>query len=154
MLVGKSPGLNHNEFLATRQSYRDFILSLRFRLEGGSGNSGVQFRSVRVPGTEMSGYQADIGENYWGCLYDESRRNRVLARASGQAALHFKKDGWNHYVLCAMGDRLTLFVNGVPSVIYREETTSIARDGLIAVQIHAGGPMEVEFKDVRIRNLP
>ena len=48
------------------------------------GNSGVQFRSVRVPGTEMSGYQADIGENYWGCLYDESRRNRVLVKASAE----------------------------------------------------------------------
>jgi prenyltransferase beta subunit len=55
MLVGKSPGLDHNEFLATRQPYRDFILSLRFHLVDGNGNSGVQFRSVRVPGTEMSG---------------------------------------------------------------------------------------------------
>ena len=108
MLVGKSPGLDHNEFLATRQGYRDFILSLRFRLEDGKGNSGVQFRSVRVPGTEMSGYQADIGENYWGCLYDESRRNKVLVKASAAALESLKKDGWNHYVLCAMGDRITL----------------------------------------------
>jgi prenyltransferase beta subunit len=154
MLVGKSPGLNHNEFLATRQAYGDFIVSLRFRLADGSGNSGVQFRSVRVPGTEMSGYQADIGENYWGCLYDESRRNRVLAKASGPAVERLKHDGWNHYVLCAVGDRITLYLNGVPSVVYREATTSIARDGLIAVQIHAGGPMEVEFKDLRIRPLP
>ena len=62
MLVGKSPGLAHNEFLATRQPYRELILSLRFHLVDGNGNSGVQFRSVRVPGTEMSGYQADLGE--------------------------------------------------------------------------------------------
>jgi hypothetical protein len=153
-LVGKSPGLDHNEFLATRRSYRDFILSLRFRLADGNGNSGVQFRSVRVPGTEMSGYQADIGENYWGCLYDESRRNRVLAKASGSALQTLKKDGWNHYVLCAAGDRITLYLNGAPSVVYREETPSIARDGSIAVQIHAGGPMEVDFHNVRIRELP
>ncbi len=78
MLVGHSPGLNHNEFLATTRSYGDFILSLKFRLVDGQGNSGVQFRSVRIPPHEMSGYQADIGENYWGCLYDESRRNKVL----------------------------------------------------------------------------
>jgi prenyltransferase beta subunit len=154
MLVGKSPGLNHNEFLATKQGYRDFILSLNFRLKDGQGNSGVQFRSVRVPGTEMSGYQADLGENYWGCLYDESRRNKVLVKASPKALETLKKDDWNHYILCAVGDRVTLYLNGVPSVVYREEDPSIARDGLIAVQIHGGDPMEIQFKDIQIRALP
>ena len=47
----------------------------------GKGNSGVQFRSVRVPGHEMSGYQADIGDGYWGSLYDESSRNKTLVAA-------------------------------------------------------------------------
>jgi hypothetical protein len=154
VLIGTSQGLNHNEFLATTQSYQNFILSLRFRLKDGQGNSGVQFRSVRVPGTEMSGYQADIGENYWGCLYDESRRNKVLVKASAKALETLKNNDWNHYVLCAIGDRITLYLNGVPSVIYREEDPRIARDGLIAVQIHAGGPMEVQFKDLKIRRLP
>ena len=60
---------------------------------------------MRVPGTEMSGYQADIGEDYWGCLYDESRRNKVLVKASPKALETLKKDGWNHYVVCATGDR-------------------------------------------------
>jgi hypothetical protein len=154
MLVGKSPGLDHNEFLATKQGYRNFILSLNFRLKDGQGNSGVQFRSVRVPGTEMSGYQADIGENYWGCLYDESRRNKVLVKASPKALEALKKDGWNRYVLCAAGDRITLYLNGVPSVVYREEDSNVAADGLIAVQIHGGPPMEIDFKDIQIRPLP
>lgn len=154
MLAGKSPGLDHNEFLATRQSYRDFIPSLRFHLVDGNGNSGVQFRSVRIPGTEMSGYQADLGENYWGCLYDESRRNKVLVKASSEALSTLKKNDWNQYVLCAVGDRIRLDLNGVASVDYREEVPAIARDGLIAVQIHAGGPMEVQFKDLQIRVLP
>ena len=79
-----------------------------------------------------------IGENYWGCLYDESRRNKVLVKASPEALKALKKDGWNHYVLYAMGDRITLYLNGVASVVYREEEPGIARDGLIAVQIHAG----------------
>ncbi len=154
MLVGTSPGLDHNEFLATRQPYGNFILSLRFRLVDGQGNSGIQFRSVRVPGTEMSGYQADLGESYWGCLYDESRRNRVLVKASSDALAMLKKDDWNQYVLCAVDDRITLFLNGAASVIYQEEGQNIARDGLIAVQLHAGKPMEAQFKDVLIRKLP
>ncbi len=153
-IIGKSPGIKHNEFLSSKQNYGNFILSLRFRLKDGQGNSGVQFRSVRVPGTEMSGYQADIGENYWGCLYDESRRNRVLAKASAKAMETLKKDGWNHYVLCADADKITLYLNGVASVIYREDDLAISKGGQIAVQIHAGGPMEVEFKDMRIRKLP
>jgi hypothetical protein len=152
--VGKSPGLDHNEFLATRKVYGNFILSLRFRLVEGKGNSGVQFRSVRIPGTEMSGYQADIGENYWGCLYDESRRNKVLVTASDEALTTLRKDDWNHYVLLASGNRVNLYLNGAPCVVYREEDHVIARDGLIAVQIHGGGPMEVDFKDIQIRMLP
>jgi len=153
-LVGKSPGLNHNEFLATRQSFGDFILSLQFRMADGKGNSGVQFRSVRIPGTEMSGYQADIGENYWGCLYDESRRNKVLIQAPPEALKTLKKDDWNHYVIYAMGDKISLYLNGVASAIYQEDVASIAREGLIAVQIHGGGPMEVQFRDIQIRTLP
>ena len=154
MIVGNSPGIRRNEFLASKESYGDFNLKLSFRLVDGKGNSGVMFRAVRGKGSEMSGYQADIGENYWGCLYDESRRNKVLVKASAAALESLKKDGWNHYVLCAAGDRITLYLNGVPSVVYREEDPGISRDGQIAVQIHAGAPMEVQFKDLQIRTLP
>jgi acetyl esterase/lipase/prenyltransferase beta subunit len=154
LLVGTSPGLTHNDFLATDKSYGDFILKLTFRLVGGEGNSGVQFRSVRVPGHEMSGYQADMGQQYWGCLYDESRRNQVLVQASPKALETLKKDGWNQYTIRAMGDHITLSLNGVTSVDYREPDRQIARDGRIAVQIHAGGPMEVQFQDIDIQPLP
>jgi hypothetical protein len=77
----------------------------------------------------------------------------VLVKASDEALAKLKRDGWNHYVLCAMEDRITLYLNGVASVIYREESANIARDGQIAVQIHGGGPMEVQFKDIQIRTL-
>ncbi|MEO6807676.1 MAG: family 16 glycoside hydrolase, partial [Isosphaeraceae bacterium] len=154
VLIGRSKGLKQNEFLATTKSYRDFVLKLTFRLVGGEGNSGVQFRSVRVPGTEMSGYQADIGQNYWGCLYDESRRNKVLVQASKKAMEGVNKTGWNEYVLRVIGDHITLTLNGVRSVDYHEPDSEIARDGKIAVQMHAGGPIEVQFKDMYIQELP
>jgi dienelactone hydrolase/prenyltransferase beta subunit len=154
MLVGKTDGLKHNDFMATTRSYGDFILKLSFRLIGGAGNSGVQFRSVRVPGHEMSGYQADIGEGYWASLYDESRRNKVMAKASDRALAAVHKDRWNHYVVRAMGGHITLSLNGVTSVDYKEGDAGIAQDGKLAVQIHAGGPMEIQFKDVYIQPLP
>src|SRR5262249_41042354 len=148
------PGIKHNEFLATTRPYGDFVLSLNFRLLDGKGNSGVQFRSVRVPNREMSGYQADIGEGYWGCLYDESRRNKILVRASDNALKALNKTDWNHYSVRAMGDQITLTLGGSVAVRYKEAEPKIARDGLLAVQIHAGGPMEVQFKDMMIQELP
>jgi len=154
MLVGESPGIPRNNFLATEASYADFVLEFSVRLAGDSGNSGVQFRSVRVPGHEMSGYQADIGPGYWASLYDESRRNRVLAPATPKALGALHKGEWNRVAIRASGGQITIWLNGVTSVDYRESDPAIARAGKIAVQIHAGGPMRVEFKDIQIQDLP
>src|SRR5262249_34505338 len=82
-LTKKQP---RNEFLATKKEYGDFVLTLKFKLLGDPKktfvNSGVQFRSQRVKDShEMIGYQADLGDGFWGCIYDESRRNKVLAAA-------------------------------------------------------------------------
>ena len=154
MLIGHSPGIDHNEFLSSTRSYGDFVLSLYFRMIDGKGNSGVQFRSVRIPHHEMSGYQADIGEGYWGCLYDESRRNKVLVPARDAALKALNKTDWNRYVVSAAGDKIVLSINGKRSVEYHEPDAAIARSGLLALQIHAGGPMEVQYKDVLIQPLP
>src|SRR3954470_14778612 len=72
-----------NEFLCTKKSYGDFELKVEFKLLGDrkGANAGVQFRTKRIPKHhEVIGYQADIGQGYWGALYDESRRNKVLAK--------------------------------------------------------------------------
>ena len=74
----------HNEFLCTTQNYDDFELRFEAKLVGEGQNAGVQFRSERVRGgSEVSGYQADIGvagdRPVWGALYDESRRRKMLA---------------------------------------------------------------------------
>ncbi|WP_435016546.1 family 16 glycoside hydrolase [Tundrisphaera sp. TA3] len=153
-IVGTSPGIKHNTFLATAASYGDFYLRLSFRLTEGKGNSGVQFRSVRVDGGEMSGYQADIGEGYWGTLYDESRRNKALVQASPKALAALHKNDWNHYEIRAVGNEIRMTLNGVMSVDYKEEDPGIARDGRVGLQIHSGGPMKVEFKDLYIQPLP
>jgi len=153
VVVGRSPGIQKNQFLATTRSYGDFELRLSFRLKGGTGNSGIQFRSKRLPDTHVSGFQADIGESYWGCLYDEARRNKVLVQAPESLAPALKKEGWNDYVIRAEGDHIQLWLAGVQTVDYRETDPSIERSGIIALQIHSGPAMEVEFKDLRIREL-
>ncbi len=154
MIVGDSPGIKQNQFLATEASYADFVLKFSVRLTGDVGNSGVQLRSVRVPGTEMSGYQADVGPGYWGGLYDESRRNRELAKCNPKTLANLHKGDWNQVTVRALGNHITIYLNDQTAVDYREEDASIARDGRIALQVHAGGPMRVEFKDIYLQQMP
>ena len=118
----------------------------------GQGNSGIQFRSKPVD-HHVSGYQADLGENYWGCLYDEARRNKVLVSATPELSKVLEKGGWNTYVIRAVGDHVTLKINGVTTVDYHEPDPKIARDGILSLQIHSGPPMEIRFKDIRIKPL-
>jgi hypothetical protein len=99
-------------------------------------------------------YQADIGEKYWGCLYDESRRNRVLAQAPGELAQVLRPGDWNNYVIRAEGRHVTLRVNGFQTVDYVEPEEQIARTGVIALQVHSGPALRVEFRKLRIKELP
>lgn len=156
VIIGKSAGLAYNEFLRTRKNYSDFILKVTFRMidASGRGNSGVQFRSKPIPDShEVIGYQADVGQQYWGCLYDESRRKRILAQASPAALEGLDKSGWNEYTITARGNRITLELNGKVTVDYTETEPGIDTSGFIALQLHSGPPLEVHFKDLRIKEL-
>ncbi len=153
-IVGDSPGIKHNQFLCTKEEFGDFELKLEFRVKDGAGNTGVQFRTKKLPNTtEVSGYQADLGDKYWGCLYDESRRNKILVQASPELEKALKKADWNEYTIRAEGDRITLKINGVTTVDYKESDAEIARSGIIALQVHSGGPMRVDFRNIRIKVL-
>ncbi len=150
-----------NQFLATKKSYKDFVLRVKFKLLGDSKkgfvNSGVQVRSQRVPNdTEMTGYQADLGDpSWWGSLYDESRRNKVLAQ-SDMAKINkvLKRGDWNDYEIRCEGRRLRTYINGVLAIDYTEKDAKIPQEGRIGLQIHSGGPAEVWFKDITLEEVP
>lgn len=145
-----------NEFLCTKKEYGDFDLRLKFKLLGKGANAGVQIRTKRIPNHhEVSGYQADLGDGYWGALYDESRRNKILA-APKQGTLDkaLKRDDWNDYRIRCEGKRIQLWVNGVQTVDYTEQDKDIAERGVIAVQIHGGPPSEAWYKDIALVELP
>ena len=147
-----------NDFLCTVRSYGDFVLRLKFKLVGtGFVNGGVQFRSQRLkePAHEMIGYQADLGAKYWGALYDESRRNKVLAGPDEAVAAQLVKlDDWNDYEIRAEGRRIQLTLNGRQTVDYTEPDTSLPQSGLIGLQVHGGGKVLVSYKDITIEELP
>ncbi len=148
-----------NEFLATQRSYTNFVLTLKFKLVGTEGfvNAGVQFRSVRVvdPPNEMRGYQADIGEGWWGALYDESRRNKVLVQPDPEAVQRaLKPDDWNNYTIRCEGRRIRTWLNAEPMIDYTETDETIPQHGLIGLQIHGGAKSEVSYKDLTLEILP
>ena len=141
--------------MSTKKEYGDFELRLKFKILGQGANAGVQIRSRRIPDHhEMIGYQADLGDGWWGCLYDESRRRKILAGPETEKRGAIIKQGeWNDYRICCTGPRVQLWINGTQTVDYSEQDASIEQNGLIAVQIHGGPPSEAWYKDIRIKKL-
>jgi hypothetical protein len=146
-----------NEFLCTTKAYGDFELRVKFKLVGdpAKANAGIQFRTKRIPKHhEVIGYQADIGQGYWGALYDESRRNKVLAGPDAETRKKaVKADDWNEYVVRCEGPRIRLTLNGVQTVDYTEPDEKVDRDGVIALQVHGGAKAKVYYKDITIIEL-
>jgi len=144
-----------NEFLCTKKEYGDFELRLKFKLVGKGANAGVQIRSRRIPNHhEVKGYQADLGEGWWGSLYDESRRNKILAKADPEIVKEaLRPDDWNDYTIRCQGPRIQLWINGRQTVDYTEPDEGIEQTGLIGVQIHGGAPSEAWYKDLRLKPL-
>ena len=147
-----------NDFLCTKKSYGDFTLKLKFKLEneGGFCNAGVQFRSVRLknPAHEMTGYQADLGPKYWGALYDESRRDKVLAAPDSNLIKKILKvNDWNDYEVVAVKNRIQIKINNTKTVDYTELDSSIPQTGLIGLQVHGGGKTRVGYKDISISEI-
>ena len=144
-IVGTSPGIKHNEFLTSDLLLGDFELNLEVKLTPNTENSGIQFRSERLEGTEMRGYQADVGAGWWGKLYEESGRG-LLWDKSGEK--HVKPGEWNAYRIVAVGDHVRTWINGEPCVDLKDPQG--AKRGIIGLQIHSGGPMEVRFRKLEL----
>lgn len=155
----------------------DFELKLDYKIIG--GNSGIQYRSFEVPNEKwvIGGYQADFeaGDTYSGILYGERYRgmlcNRgqktVLSKKDGKFAVEvvgslgdskeiqskIKKEDWNSYHVIAKGNHFQHFINGVATAECTDNDEAKRADGLIALQLHAGPPMTVQFKNIRLKTL-
>ena len=163
----------------TKQSYliwqggrpADFEMRCEYRLIG--GNSGIQFRSLALPNWDTSGYQADAeaGDQWTGCLFQHKRGGvamrgeKVVIGKDGQKQItplgdakellaHVKKDDWNSYRITARGSDITLEINGaVMCQVTDGDVAKACRDGVIALQMHPGPPMKVQFRNLRIKIL-
>lgn len=151
--------IQQNTFLVYKNPYSDFVLKAEVRLR--NGNSGIQFRSTVLPGPGwvVSGYQADCAgtddSSAWGNFYEERGRGRgvMKTRDEGwQKARNVVRVGdWNEYEILAQGSRIQLKLNGLVTI---DTTDDKASSGVIALQLHAGHPMRVEFRNIKLKPLP
>jgi len=151
----------------------DFELRLKYKMVG--GNSGVQYRSKDWGKHVVSGYQADIddGGQFTGILYEEKGRGilakrgeqvvipaggkpKVVAKLGDEKELGagMKKGDWNEYVIRAHGNHLIHEINGVKmSETTDEDAEKGAKEGVLALQLHTGNPMTVQFKDIQLKTI-
>jgi putative membrane-bound dehydrogenase-like protein len=167
-----------NTFLVWDQGeVDDFELRLEFRITGApNANSGIQFRGQAQPDGHVIGYQADIdrGGQWVGALYDELSPRKLLAARGERTVIaadgartseaignpealfqHVRRDDWNEYHILAQGSQLTLRLNGHTTAEVVDHQPG-ERDvlGKLALQLHSGPPMKVEFRNIRMKRLP
>jgi hypothetical protein len=172
--------IRHNTFLVWKDGkVGDFELTFQYKIVG--GNSGVQYRSKeQAPGesgSKVSGYQADFeaGKTYSGILYEEGGR-QILAKRGEKTKIATDVDGkkhkvevlgsvgdsnaiqagiksedWNEYRIVANGNHLQHFINGKQTVDVTDEHAGAAKEGILALQIHAGPAMTVQFKNLVLK---
>ncbi len=179
--TAQNPAKGNTFLIWTNGTVSDFELRCSFKLvpgdDKGFANSGIQYRSkVLDPATwVVGGYQADMeaGPNYTGILYEERFRGimalrgekvvyepkgekRVMGSVGSAADIEasLKKGDWNEYVIVARGNHLQQFVNGKQTVDVTDmDEGKRAMTGVLALQLHAGPPMMVQFKDLRLKTL-
>ncbi len=148
--------IRHNTYIQTEKEYGDFEFRCLFRLSGdpstGMINSGIQYRSKVVKG-DMVGYQADIGDGYWGDIYDEHRRGKLVGGDLSVLRRILNDDGWNSYIIRVKGNHHILYINGVKTCDYIEQDSSVPSRGIFAIQLHSGGAARIQFRDITITEL-
>ena len=172
-----------NTFLVYKDEVADFELTFKYRItdvngkSDGFGNSGVQYRSkvIDEKAFVVGGYQADFecGKAYSGILYEERGRGILAQRGqktvikegskkpevtgevgkSAEIQAKIKPADWNEYRIVAQGGHLQHFINGVQTIDVVDETAVGAKKGVLALQLHAGAPMKVEFKDLVLKEI-
>ena len=163
--------IEQNSFLLWKGgTLKDFDLRLKFRLR--NHNSGVQYRSKDLGEWRVGGYQADIAEEtYTGILYEERGRG-ILAQVGEKVVIGsdgkprktgtvgdaerikaaIRKGEWNEYRITARGNRLIQAINGKVTIeAVDEDPDHRAMEGILALQLHAGPPMMVQFKEIRLQ---
>jgi 3-keto-disaccharide hydrolase len=159
---------------------KNFVLKIKFRIR--NGNSGIQYRSQDLSNWQVSGYQAEVENKQGkvGFLYHEhgrgwmvnvgdimvverDKKDKVQKNVVGKIADvnelikagYYKNKDWNEYIITCRGNHIIHMLNGFQTIeMIDNDPKDRIMEGILALQIHAGPPMLVEFKDIRVRHLP
>jgi hypothetical protein len=151
-LLGVTPGTPEHHYAYTAKEYGDFELHADVKLVG--YNSGICIRCKPTSFDDMPGYQVDMGDGYWGCLWDERGRGMVARYDKADADKLVKKNDWNHYYVRAEGPHVQLWLNGVKTVdVFDAEGFGKKPAGALGFQLtHGqGNRTEASFKNVYLR---
>jgi len=175
-LTGVTDGsLKMNRFITWEGStIRNFDLRMMVKVTAG-GNSGLQYRGKSAPelGLDVvTGYQCDVVANnpdYNGMLYEEKGRRilshtgeKVIVAADGQPWVvgkmpvkQFAPDEWHEYRVLAEGNHLRHWIDGHPTAdLIDFDEKGRALEGVLAMQVHVGPAMTIQYKNIRLKNLP
>lgn len=175
-ISGKTTGpeqLAYNQFLIWRGGVvKNF--ELRAKIKQSGNNSGIQYRSKELPEVgkwSVGGYQCDIhpapANN--GMVYEEKARGIIIQNGQsvvidpeGKRWLVAEREPvkvdiaeWHEYTVIAQGNRLIHKIDGkvtIDLVDHEEKARSL--EGIVAFQIHRGPAMNVQIKDVMLKELP
>ena len=139
------------------KDYYNFELRAQAKAIGPENtNGGFQIRSKVDDNGIMAGYQADMGYKYWGLVYDQGRRNKLLTKH--EEGIDLKKDinwgEWNDYRVVCKDNVIKVYINGKLFSKLTEEDADIAKaTGKIGLQMHGGPPSIRYYRNIRIKEL-
>ena len=175
-LTGVTDGsLKANSFIVWQGStVKNFELRVKVKVTAG-GNSGLQYRGKLRPERGphvVSGYQCDVVASvpkYNGMLYEEKGRRilshtgeKVIVDPAGQSWVvdkfpvkSFAPDQWHDYRVLVEGNYHRHWIDGHPTAdLVDLDEEGRALEGVLAVQVHTGPAMKIQYKDFKIKHLP
>ena len=138
-------------YLTTDAFYDDFILELDFKQEA-DGNSGVFIRST-VEGTKISGWQVEVAPPglHTGGVYESYGRGWLI-KPEPEKEKFLKMGEWNHLKIKVKGAHITSWLNGEKMIHLKDRKIGDGK-GSIALQIHSGGGIKVQWKNIKVKQL-
>jgi len=151
LLVCESGPEKKYGYLATDKYYKDFDLSADFR-QISDGNSGIFFRSV-VDGTRVSGWQVEVAPqgHDTGGIYESYGRGWLVQIPDEKQDI-LRPGEWNTMRIKVVGPEVTTWLNGIEMVHLTDSIIGKAH-GRIALQIHEGEGIKVQWKNLVIQSL-
>ena len=112
------------------------------------------------------GFLVNVGDFM---VVDAKGAKKVIGNVNDKQELikagFYKEKDWNEFLIVCQGNHVAHYLNGYQTIELIDNDRPVnpddpkdqkgaSRTGLLALQLHAGPPMVVEFKDIRVKKVP